>query len=191
MAHDPKKSGRSESSSHLATSGELITPRDLTTPSDLRGNDVASVTQAVNALLADAFALYMKTKNYHWHISGPHFRDYHKLLDHHAAQILATTDPLAERVRKLGGATLRSLGHIARLARIEDDDRDFVTPHNMLQQLMADNKAMAQALRDAHEICEQARDVATASLLESYIDETEKRIWFLFETTREAEQTKH
>lgn len=196
MAQSSKKSGKGENKSE-SRGGQKREGKSaaassrLATPSDLGDNAVRSVCEAVNGLLADAFALYMKTKNYHWHISGPHFRDYHELLDEHAAQILATTDPLAERVRKLGGRTLRSVGHISRLARIADDDREFVAPREMLEQLLADNRAMAEAMRDAHEVCDDANDVATASLLEEYIDDTEKRIWFLFETTREAEPTGH
>lgn len=173
------------------TASRSAAQRRLDTPTDLGDNEVKSVAEAVNGLLADAFALYMKTKNYHWHISGPHFRDYHEMLDEQAAEILATTDPLAERVRKIGATTLRSIGHIARLSDIEDDDREVVPPREMLRELMADNKAMAEAMRDAHEICDDANDVATASLLEEYIDATEKRVWFLFEATREAESTGH
>lgn len=163
----------------------------LETPTDLGRNDVKSVEEALNSVLADSFALYMKTKNYHWHVSGPNFRDYHELLDEHAAQILAATDPLAERVRKLGGRTLRSIGHIARLAQIKDDDREFVGPREMLEQLASDNRIALEGLRNAHGICDDANDVATASLLENYIDETEKRIWFLFEITRPAEPSGH
>jgi starvation-inducible DNA-binding protein len=196
MAQSSKKSGKGESKGEPKgeSKGETRTRPGvsrLTTPSDLGDNAVNAVSEAVNGLLADAFALYMKTKNYHWHISGPHFRDYHELLDEHATEILATTDPLAERVRKLGGTTLRSVGHISRLTSLQDDDRDFVAPREMLEQLLADNRAMVEAMRDAHDICDEANDVATASLLEEYIDATEKRIWFLFETTREAEPTGH
>lgn len=177
MARSPKKEG--------------VAADRLVTPTDLGDNETKAVAEAVNGLLADAFALYLKTKNYHWHISGPNFRDYHEMLDEHATEILATTDPLAERVRKIGRTTLRSIGHIAREANIEDDDREVVPPRDMLLQLLADNKAMAQAMREAHEVCDEAKDVATASLLEEYIDATEKRIWFLFEATREAEKTGH
>ena len=163
----------------------------LETPTDLGHNDVMLVEAAINSVLADSFALYMKTKNYHWHISGPNFRDYHEVLDEQSAQILAATDPLAERVRKIGGRTLHSIGHIARLAQIKDDDRVFVAPREMLEQLLADNRTALEGMRNAHEICDNANDVATASLLENYIDDTEKRIWFLFEITRTAEATGH
>ncbi|HEY8579566.1 MAG TPA: DNA starvation/stationary phase protection protein [Beijerinckiaceae bacterium] len=177
MARSPKKQG-----------GEAAR---LDTPTDLGDNETKAVAEAVNGLLADAFALYLKTKNYHWHISGPNFRDYHEMLDEQAAEILATTDPLAERVRKIGQTTLRSIGQISKITNIEDDDRDVVPPRDMLLQLLGDNKAMAHAMREAHEVCDEAGDVATASLLEEYIDATEKRIWFLFEATRAAEQTGH
>lgn len=163
----------------------------LETPSDLRRNDAAAVEEALNAVLADAFALYMKIKNYHWHVSGPNFRDYHELLDEHGAQALAMIDPLAERVRKIGGCTLRSIGHVARLTRIADDDRAFVPAREMLEALLADERACLQGLRDAHEICDEARDVATAGLIETYIDAAEKRIWFLFEITRSGEASGH
>jgi starvation-inducible DNA-binding protein len=163
----------------------------LDTPTDLGGNASRAVAAEVNKLVADAFALYVKTKNFHWHMSGPHFRDYHLLLDEQAEQIFATTDPLAERVRKLGGRTLHSIGEIAKLARIKDNDADFVAPRDMLRELMDDNKAMATALRQAHEVCDEHKDVATASLLEVYIDETERRTWFLFEASRMADQTGH
>lgn len=158
----------------------------LDTPSDLKEKGRKKVADAVNGLVADAFALYIKTKNFHWHMSGVHFRDYHLLLDEHAAQILATTDPLAERVRKMGYDTIRSISHIAKLQTIQDNDKDFVGPQNMLKELIEDNKKMAENMRAAHEVCDDAKDIATASLLENYIDETERRTWFLFETTREA-----
>ena len=135
-------------------------------------------------MLADTFAVYLKTKNFHWHVSGPHFRDYHLLFDEQAAQILASTDELAERVRKIGGGTLRSIGHIARLQRVDDNDRDFVSAGEMLRELTADNKALTKALREAHDVADEHRDVATASLLENLIDEAEKRAWFLSEAGR-------
>jgi starvation-inducible DNA-binding protein len=159
----------------------------LQTPTDLPSNAVKDVAAALNLLLADAFALYVKTKNFHWHISGPHFRDYHLMLDEQADQIFATTDALAERVRKLGGTTLRSIGHIARTQRIVDNDAEFVTPLDMLAELREDNKQMAAAMREAHQVCDDAGDVASASLIEVWIDETEKRTWFLFEAGRHAE----
>lgn len=157
----------------------------LDTPSDLKDKGIQQVAEAVNGLVADAFALYIKTKNYHWHMSGRHFRDYHLLLDEQADQIFATIDPLAERVRKLGENTIRSVAHIAQLQRVKDNDEDFVAPKDMLVDLMNENKKMAKAMRDAHKVADDAEDVATASLLEVYIDETERRVWFLFETTRE------
>ena len=159
------------------------TPR-LDTPTDLGANAVKDISATINRLLADAFALYLKTKNFHWHMSGPHFRDYHLLLDEQSEQIFATTDPLAERVRKLGGNTLRSIGDISRHQKIEDNDAEYVTPEDMLAELRDDNLAMAKAMREAHGLCDEHEDVATASLLEVYIDETERRAWFLFEATR-------
>ncbi len=162
----------------------------LNTPSDIAGK-VSPVITEINAILADSFALYLKTKNFHWHMSGPHFRDYHLMLDEQSEQIFATTDPLAERVRKLGGATIRSIGHVARLARIKDNDAGFVAPLAMLEELMNDNKAVAASMRKAHAICDDHDDVATASLLETYIDETERRTWFLFEASRDSDGTGH
>jgi starvation-inducible DNA-binding protein len=159
------------------------TPR-LATPTDLGANAVKDISATINRLLADAFALYLKTKNFHWHMSGPHFRDYHLLLDEQSEQIFATTDPLAERVRKIGGNTLRSIGDISRHQKIEDNDADYVTPDDMLAELAEDNRTMAKATREAHGICDEHGDVATASLLENYIDETERRAWFLYEATR-------
>jgi len=156
----------------------------LNTPANLGANAVRDISGALTALLADIFALYVKTKNFHWHISGPHFRDYHLLLDDQAGQIFATTDAIAERVRKLGGTTLRSISHIARLQRISDNDADYVTPHEMLAELREDNIQLALRLREAHGLCDEHGDVATASLLENWIDEAEGRTWFLFEATR-------
>jgi starvation-inducible DNA-binding protein len=159
----------------------------LDTPKGLGPEATRDVSAALNALLADFFALYLKTKNFHWHVSGPHFRDYHLLMDEHADQMYATTDPIAERVRKLGGTTLRSIGHIARLQRVLDNDAEFVTPLDMLAELREDNQRLAQRMRETHNVCEEHGDVATASLLEVWIDEAERRAWFLFETTRSAE----
>jgi starvation-inducible DNA-binding protein len=159
----------------------------LETPSDLEEKGRGKVVEAVNRLVADAFALYIKTKNYHWHVSGRHFRDYHLLLDEQAGQIFATIDPLAERVRKIGGNTIRSVAHIAQLQRVKDNDEDFVSPKDMLLDLVAENKKMAKSMREAHQIADDAEDVATASLLENFIDETEQRTWFLFETSRDLE----
>jgi starvation-inducible DNA-binding protein len=156
----------------------------LETPTDLKPNAVRDIAGALNRLVADMFALYLKTKNFHWHISGPHFRDYHLLLDEQGDQIFATTDALAERVRKIGGTTLRSIGHVARLQRVLDNDADFVTPNDMLAELRDDNKQLAASLRETHGLCDEHDDVATASLLEVWIDEAERRTWFLFEASR-------
>ncbi len=156
----------------------------LATPSDIRPEAVKDITGALNALLADVFALYLKTKNFHWHMSGPHFRDYHLLLDEHGDQIFAMTDPIAERARKIGGTTIRSIGHIARLQRLADNDADFVDPGDMLAELREDNKALVTSMLAAHDLCDEADDVATTSLLEVWIDETQRRVWFLFEATR-------
>ncbi|GAB4048535.1 Dps family protein [Spirosoma litoris] len=158
---------------------------ELDTPSDLKEKGREKVAESINRLVADAFALYVKTKNFHWHMSGKHFRDYHLLLDEHADQIFATIDPLAERVRKIGGNTIRSIAHIAQLQHVKDNDEDFVSAHDMLKDLEAENRKMAKNMREAHKIADDANDVATASLLEVYIDETERRTWFLFETTRD------
>lgn len=158
---------------------------DLDTPTDLSPAAVDTISQTLNVLLADTFALYMKTKNFHWHVSGRHFRDYHLMLDEQAAQIFATTDELAERVRKVGGVTLRSIGHIAKLQTLEDNDERYVPPREMLRELMNDNKKVAAAMRKAHEIVDDLKDAATAGLLENFIDATERRTWFLFEASRE------
>src|SRR5213080_2956717 len=156
----------------------------LATPTDLTRSATKDIAGAMNAILADVFALYLKTKNFHWHMSGPHFRDYHLLLDEHADQLFAMTDPIAERVRKIGGLTLRSIGNISRTQRVLDNDAEYVEPLDMLSELTEDNKELATRLREAHNVCEEHRDVATASLIEVWIDETERRAWFLFETTR-------
>jgi len=160
----------------------------LATPTDLGANARRDVAAALNLLLADTFALYLKTKNFHWHMSGPHFRDYHLLLDEHGDQIFATTDPIAERVRKLGAPTLHSIGEIARTKRLPDNDAEYVTPADMLAELREDNRALVAAMRQVHNVCEEAGDVATASLLEVWIDEGERRIWFLFEAGRGADR---
>jgi starvation-inducible DNA-binding protein len=159
----------------------------LDTPSGLSHEAVKDIPPALTTLLADVFALYVKTKNYHWHMSGPHFRDYHLLLDEQATQIFDITDPIAERARKIGGTTLRSTGHITRLQRLKDNDADFVTPKDMLAELREDNKTLAGSMRELHGLCDEHDDVATASLLEVWIDEAERRVWFLFEATRRAE----
>jgi len=166
------------------------TPR-LKTPTDLGGNATKDISAALNGLLADAFALYIKTKNFHWHVSGPHFRDYHLLLDEQAEQIFATTDILAERVRKIGGNTLRSIGDIARMTRIADNDAPYVTPDDMLAELRDDNQRVVTAMREAHDVCDEHNDVASASLLENFIDETERRVWFLYEAGRRGDPTGH
>jgi starvation-inducible DNA-binding protein len=158
--------------------------RALATPSELGSEAIKNITGALNALLADVFALYIKTKNFHWHVSGPNFRDYHLLLDEQGGQIFAMTDDIAERVRKTGGTTIRSIGHVARLQRLSDNDADYVDPHGMLAELREDNRTLLASMREAHELCSEENDVATTSLLENWIDETERRIWFLFETTR-------
>jgi starvation-inducible DNA-binding protein len=164
----------------------------LDTPTDLDSAAVKAVSEALNGLLADSYALYLKTKNFHWHVSGPHFRDYHLLFDEQAADILGATDDMAERVRKIGGTTLRSIGQIAKLQTVvEDNDADFVPPAMMLKELMDDNKNVAAAMRRAHEVCDEHEDIATASLIEVWIDQTEKRTWFLFEAARSASNDGH
>ena len=165
---------------------ELLQRRDapLETRTDLTQAATKDIAAAMNAILADVFALYVKTKNFHWHMSGPHFRDYHLLLDEHADQLFAMTDPIAERVRKIGGLTLRSIGNISRTQRVLDNDAEYVEPLDMLAELADDNKTLAARLREAHNVCDEHRDVATASLIEVWIDETERRTWFLFEATR-------
>jgi starvation-inducible DNA-binding protein len=165
---------------------ELAQRRDapLETRTDLEQSATRDISAAMNAILADVFALYLKTKNFHWHMSGPHFRDYHLLLDEHADQLYAMTDPIAERVRKIGGLTLRSIGQISRTQRVLDNDAEYVEPLDMLAELADDNKTMTARLREAHNVCDEHRDVATASLIEVWIDETERRTWFLFEATR-------
>ena len=160
----------------------------LETPSDLTSKATEDIAASLTALLADTFALYLKAKNFHWHMSGRHFRDYHLLLDEQGTQIFAMTDPMAERVRKIGGMTLRSIGHINRLQRILDNDAGYVTSLDMLAELRDDNKQMAASMREIHSLCDEHEDVATASLLETWIDETERRTWFLFEATRRDER---
>jgi starvation-inducible DNA-binding protein len=159
----------------------------LDTPTDLKRNAVTDISGALNILLADVFALYLKTKNFHWHMSGPHFRDYHLLLDEQSEQIFAMTDDIAERVRKIGGTTLRSIGQVGRLQRVLDNDADFVTPLDMLAELRDDNKQLVANMRETHDLCDEHQDVATASLIENWIDESERRTWFLYEATRTQE----
>lgn len=160
----------------------------LDTPTDLSDAAVRELSAKLNEVLADAFALYMKTKNFHWHVSGPHFRDYHLLLDEQSQEILGTTDQIAERVRKIGGTTLRSIGHVSKLQNIRDNDEAFVPAQDMLRELMSDNKMIAAAMRECHELAEKHEDAATAGHLEGFIDGTEKRTWFLFEATRSEER---
>ncbi|HYR33354.1 MAG TPA: DNA starvation/stationary phase protection protein [Burkholderiales bacterium] len=159
----------------------------LGTPTDLGTNATRDLAGALNKLLADFFALYIKTKNFHWHVSGPHFRDYHLLLDEQAEQIFAITDTVAERVRKLGGGTIRSIGQVAKLQRMLDNDADYVSPLDMLAELREDNLRLAAYMRETHGVCDERGDVATASLLEVWIDEAEKRVWFLFEASRRGD----
>jgi len=165
---------------------ELRQKRDipLTVPTDLTRSAVKDIAGAMNAILADVFALYLKTKNFHWHMSGPHFRDYHLLLDEHGDQLYAMTDPIAERIRKLGGLTIKSIGQISRIQRVLDNDADYVDPADMIAELAEDNQTLAARLREAHNVCDEDRDVATASLIEVCIDETERRTWFLTEIKR-------
>jgi starvation-inducible DNA-binding protein len=159
----------------------------LASPTNLTRDATRDISSALNLLLADVFALYLKTKNFHWHVSGPHFRDYHLLLDEQAEQIFAATDDIAERVRKVGGMTLRSIGEIGRLQRVLDNNADYVTPLDMLAELRDDNLQLAARMREAHEVCDEHGDVASASLLENWIDEAERRVWFLFEASRHGE----
>jgi starvation-inducible DNA-binding protein len=163
----------------------------LITPTDLKAGATKDIAGAMNGILADVFALYIKTKKFHWHLSGPHFRDYHLLLDEQADQIFAMTDAIAERIRKVGGGTIKSIGHIARLQRISDNDADYVEPEDMLAELREDSKTLAARLREAHGVCDEHNDIATASLIEVWIDETERRTWFLFEASRRGDSTGH
>jgi starvation-inducible DNA-binding protein len=161
----------------------------LLTPTDLKAAATRDIAAAMNGILADVFALYIKTKNFHWHMSGPHFRDYHLLLDEQADQIFAMTDAIAERVRKLGGLTITSIGQIARTQRLVDNDAEYVEPSDMLSELVDDNRILAVSLREAHGVCEGHADIATASLIEIWVDETERRTWFLFEATRHGDSS--
>ncbi|MBV8672656.1 MAG: DNA starvation/stationary phase protection protein [Acidobacteriaceae bacterium] len=163
----------------------------LATPTDLKGNATKDISATMNAILADVFALYLKTKNFHWHMSGPHFRDYHLLLDEHGDQIFAMTDPIAERVRKIGGHTIKSIGQIHSLQRVLDNDAEYVEPEDMLAELREDNQTLVSRLREAHEVCEEHNDIATASLIEVWIDESERRTWFLFEASRRGDSSGH
>src|SRR5580693_3010034 len=172
---------------------DLIRRRNapLITPTDLRTQASMDIAGSMNAMLADVFALYLKTKNFHWHMSGPHFRDYHLLLDEQADQLYTMTDPIAERIRKTGGSTLRSIGHISRTQRIIDNDAEYVDPLDMLAELRDDNLTLAARLREVHDVVDEMRDIATASLIENWIDETERRTWFLYEASRRGDPTGH
>ncbi|MFG1421611.1 Dps family protein [Roseixanthobacter liquoris] len=191
---DPKsqapksKKAKTEARAETKTEGKLDAKSRVTaalqTRSNYSSNAVQDIAGALNGLLADVFVLYLKTKNFHWHMSGPHFRDYHLLLDEQSDQIFAMTDPIAERVRKIGGPTIKSIGQIARQQRLLDNDADYVTPQDMLSELRDDNVQLVASMREVHDLCDENQDVATASLLENWIDETERRAWFLFETTR-------
>jgi starvation-inducible DNA-binding protein len=178
----------SKADSPNPSASKKVAAPPLRTPTDLKPAATKDIGLAMNALLADVFALYFKTKNFHWHMSGPHFRDYHVMLDEQAAQLYAMTDPVAERIRKIGGNTLRSIGHIGRLQSIKDNDSEFVAPSDMLSELCDDNKAMVTSLREAHSVCEKHDDIATTSLIENYIDQTEERTWFLFEASRPPDE---
>jgi len=163
----------------------------LSTPTDLKAAATKDISAAMNGILADVFALYVKTKNFHWHMSGPHFRDYHLLLDEQADQIFAMTDPIAERVRKVGGITIRSIGQIARTQRLLDNDAEYVEPSDMLAELRDDNRTLVERLRQAHNVCDEHGDIASASLIEVWVDETERRGWFLFEASRGGDSSGH
>jgi starvation-inducible DNA-binding protein len=158
----------------------------MATPSDLDSEAVRNLSGALNALLADVFTMYLKTKNFHWHMSGPHFRDFHLLLDEQADQLFESTDEIAERVRKIGGTTIRSIGEISRISRIKDNDAAFVDPSDMLSELREDNMALVQSMKSSHSLCDEAGDLASASLLENWIDQAQRQVWFLFESTRKS-----
>jgi starvation-inducible DNA-binding protein len=182
MATSPKSQTQAQVKSYPA-------PSPLATLTDLKSEEVQAITEAINPLIADMFALYSKTKNYHWHVAGSHFREYHKLFDKQAETILESTDTLAERVRRIGGTTIRSISHIAQLQTIQDDNNDYVSAGKMAQQLMEDNKRLAQMQRAAHEVCTRNHDVATASVLERVINQTELRTWYLFEVVQGMNNT--
>jgi starvation-inducible DNA-binding protein len=171
------------------SSGSPPVPSQLATPTDLAPQAVQAVTAAINPLIADAFALYVKSKNFHWHLAGSYFRDYHLLFDEHADQLLAAIDPLAERVRRIGGTTIRSISHISNTQTIDDDNSDFVSPEQMVQRLIDDNRHIAEAMRAAMELCDEKRDHPTSNLLQELLDETEKRIWFLYEVSQGGKNT--
>jgi starvation-inducible DNA-binding protein len=170
----------------MSTQTKTATIASLTTQTDLGKDAYQEIAEELTTLLADVFTLFVKTKNFHWHVSGPHFRDYHLLLDDQAAQIFTMIDAVAERARKIGGTTLRSIGHIGKLQRLKDNDEGFVAPVAMLNELRTDNQQLVRVMRQLHDLCDDGKDVATASLLENWIDDTEQRIWFLFEATRQV-----
>ena len=180
-------------STQTPSAENLDMPQDkaLMTPTPLKSGETKDIAVAMNGILADVFALYLKTKNFHWHMSGPHFRDYHVMLDEQSDQLFEMTDPIAERIRKVGGTTLRSISHISSLQTIKDNNEAYVTPAAMLAELRDDNKALGSRLRDVHEVCDEQRDIASASLIENWIDETERRTWFLFEASRPADDSGH
>src|SRR5689334_18158097 len=186
-----RKSTRTKSATSIAAERKSRPAPRLETPTFLSSQATDEIAAALTALLADSFALYLKTKNFHWHVSGPHFRDYHLMFDEQAAEIFAMSDPLAERARKVGGTTLRSIGHIGRLQRLLDNDAGYVEPADMLAELMEDNKQLAAFMRQTHDLCDEYDDVATESLLEEFIDQTEKRVWFLFEASRGMQTSGH
>ncbi|MFG1428948.1 Dps family protein [Roseixanthobacter glucoisosaccharinicivorans] len=184
QAPKPKKAKTEAKTEGKLDAAKSRVAAPLQTRSNYSSNAVQDIAGALNGLLADVFVLYLKTKNFHWHMSGPHFRDYHLLLDEQSDQIFAMTDPIAERVRKIGGITIKSIGQIARQQRLLDNDAEYVTPQDMLSELRDDNVQLVASMREVHDLCDENQDVATASLLENWIDETERRAWFLFETTR-------
>jgi starvation-inducible DNA-binding protein len=186
---EPTSSAHADGHGHVAERA-YPAPSRLATPTDLTPQEAQAVTEAINPLVADLFALYVKTKNFHWHLTGAHFRDYHRLFDKQADQIIAAIDLLAERVRKVGGTTIRSIGHINQLQTLADDNQSFVPAPQMVHRLMDDNRALARAMRAAHEICDHARDYGTTSIMEALIDEAERRTWFLFELAQGGDKTK-
>jgi starvation-inducible DNA-binding protein len=193
MAKAPssRKSTKTKDAASIVAERKSRTLPRLETPTFLSSQATDEISSALTTLLADCFALYLKTKNFHWHVSGPHFRDYHLMFDEQAAEIFAMTDPLAERARKVGGTTLRSIGHIGRLQRLLDNDAPYVEPADMLAELADDNRQLAAFMRQTHDLCDDHDDVATESLLEEFIDQTEKRIWFLFEASRGMQTSGH
>ena len=184
MAKEPSPKSATSAARKAAPKPTRATPAKLATPTDIRANKISDVQVALNGLLADSFALYLKTKNFHWHVSGPHFREYHLLFDEQATEILAATDLIAESIRKIGCTTLRSIGHIGRLQRVKDNNDDFVSAADMLRELTDDNRAYVEALREASAICDEAGDTPTVGLIDDWIDQAEQRVWFLFETSR-------